>query len=82
ENFLIAEFKKKVAYESVGGQIKFWRSKSDSEIDLIVENGPTLDSYEIKYNSRKKVKFAPSFVERYQPATKAVIHRENFFQFL
>lgn len=82
ENFIIAEFKKKTAYTSEGTILKYWRSKSGAEIDLIIENGPSISAYEIKYNPKRKAKFPTSFIEYYQPQNMKTIHQDNFFEFL
>ncbi len=78
ENFVVSEMHKKYAYKDIGARFYFWRSKSGAEIDLVLQTEQDLHAYEIKYRAGKKVRFAPSFLERYQPVSTAVIDRENF----
>ncbi len=82
ENFIVSEFLKKQAYLEQDGTIKFWRTKSGSEIDLVLDVGPSLSVYEIKYNSKKKGKFSQLFIEQYRPEVMATINRANFFEYL
>lgn len=78
ENFIVSEYRKMLGYANRGGKLYFWRSKSASEIDLVLEYAEKYHAYEIKYNPHKTARFTPSFIERYQPETQAVINRENF----
>jgi hypothetical protein len=82
ENFVVSEYRKLLGYAEGGGKLYFWRSKGSAEIDLVLARAGAYHAYEIKYNPRKKVRFTPSFVERYQPKTQAVINRENFHEVL
>lgn len=82
ENFIVSEFKKKHTYHNPNYKLKFWRSKSGPEIDLIIEDGSFIDAIEIKYNPNKKVKLNQSFQERYEPRNFITINRDNFFEYL
>ncbi len=82
ENFLVSERKKKLAY---GGQYSnsfFWRNTSKAEIDYIEETDGKLHAWEFKWNPKAKAKFPKAFTAHYQPETSAVIHRDNFWEWL
>ena len=82
ENFIITEMIKKNKNDQKDDTFYFWRSKSNSEIDLIKKSGNDYHAYEIKYNPRKKGRFTPSFVERYKPTEMHTINSDNFYHFL
>ncbi len=79
ENFILMEMLKKHRYAESGARFFFWRSKTGSEVDLVLQEGDAFHAYEIKYNPKRKVRFPPNFLERYQVAEAKVLHRENFY---
>jgi predicted AAA+ superfamily ATPase len=81
ENFIIAEFAKKLMSAVVGSFGYFWRTKQQQEIDFITEKNGNITAYEIKWNPKSRVKFPKSFIEKYEPETK-VINKDNFYEFV
>ena len=53
ENWVIAEVAKRNLLESSPSELFFWRSRSASEVDLVVKRGTTLSAFEIKWRSRR-----------------------------
>lgn len=82
ENYVVVELYKQRRNGGGGGQFFFWRSRSQSEVDLVIQANGKYDAYEVKYNSRKKVSFPPTFVERYSTENLTVVHPGNFFDVL
>lgn len=82
ENFVINEMRKQNEYQQIYANFYFWRNTEQKEIDLIVEKNNTLDTYEIKWNSNKKVKLTKSFSNIYTNYTFNVINKDNFFEFI
>lgn len=82
ENFLISERMKLNMYKQQLVNCYFWRTKQQQEIDYIEEKNGSLFAYEFKWNPNAKVKFSATFLNNYNTATTAVIHRENFNDFL
>ncbi len=63
ENWVIAEFAKQNLLDGRRVELFFWRTRSGSEVDLVVKEGQTLKAYEIKWSGRKA---APrTFTEHY-----------------
>lgn len=63
ENWVIAEFMKNNLLADQRKNIYFWRSRSLSEVDLVVKDGADLSAYEIKW---KKLKVAnKAFKDQY-----------------
>ena len=55
ENWLIAEIMKRNLQRPNSAELYFWRSRGQSEVDLVIRNGTALQGFEIKWNrSRKK----------------------------
>ena len=55
ENWLIAEIMKRNLQRTNPAELYFWRSRSQSEVDLVIRDGSALHGFEIKWNrSRKK----------------------------
>ena len=82
ENFMVTELYKRQRNTKQGGQFYFWRSRSQSEVDLVIKEGSTITAYEFKNNPRKRASFPRSFTARYAPQAEHVIHPENFYEFL
>lgn len=53
ENWVIAELAKRVALEGRAADLFFWRSRAQSEVDLVVRTGDRLEAYEIKWRAKK-----------------------------
>jgi predicted AAA+ superfamily ATPase len=81
ENYLISErFKVKGNYARAGNMY-FWRTFSQQEVDLVeVENG-SLQAFEFKWGS--KMPAVPSqFISSYPDASYSVINRDNYLNFI
>jgi predicted AAA+ superfamily ATPase len=81
ENYLISErFKVKGNYARAGNMY-FWRTFSQQEVDLVeVENG-SLQAFEFKWGS--KMPAVPSqFISSYSDASYSVINRDNYLNFI
>ena len=78
ENYVVAEFKKVVAYAGRGGRLFFWRSRNGAEVDLVLLVNGQYFAYEIKANSKKRGRFPASFLEAYAPKATATVHPANF----
>lgn len=82
ENYIISEFQKKNHYQQPGTRSYFWRSTTQTEIDYVEELHGDFVAYEIKWNSKAKVKFPPKFMDFYKPQHVHKIDPSNFFNFL
>lgn len=82
ENYVVAEFKKEIAYAGRGGQLFFWRSRNGAEVDLVLRVNGQNFAYEIKVNPKKRGRFPASFTEAYAPEATATVHPENFAELL
>lgn len=81
ENFLIAERLKQNAYTTSLAKAYFWRTVKQQEIDYVEEEAGQVTGFEIKWNSKSKVKIPKTFEETYNTEVK-VITNENFREFL
>jgi len=77
ENYVVSELWKKNSYENNFGKFYFWRSADRQEIDVIIEKNNTLHTYEIKWNSEKRVRLSKTFSNVYPNNTFAVINPNN-----
>ncbi|MBU1016939.1 ATP-binding protein [Patescibacteria group bacterium] len=76
ENFIISEFLKANTYLSAGFKVNYWRTKSGSEVDLVISREKDLLAVEIKYNQER---IATAFTNRYPQAKIKNITSENFY---
>ncbi len=82
ENFLVSSRIKYHAENNMYCNKYFWRTKDGAEIDYIEEYNGAIHAYEFKWNQTTKVNFPASFVNKYNPSTTKVIHRENYSEWL
>jgi len=82
ENFVISERKKKLEYNEIWKNCWFWRTKQQQEIDYLEEGDGRLNSYEIKWNPKAKVKGKNSFLTSYKNSSFEVIDKSNVEDFL
>lgn len=82
ENYIISELYKKYKYANQWCKFYFWRTQDQQEIDLIIEDDDILRAYEIKWNSKRKVRLSKSFSNKYANYTFNVITPENCEDFL
>jgi len=53
ENWAIAEVAKRNLLLGSPAELYFWRSRAQSEVDLVVRHGTDLQAFEIKWSSRR-----------------------------
>lgn len=82
ENFVIAERMKFLRYQGKDVKQYFWRTMQQQEIDLIEEVGDEMTGYEVKWNSKERVRFSQTFTENYPTAKTATISPGNLEEFL
>lgn len=82
ENFCIIERMKFNQARKVAVKAYFWREYQGQEIDYLEEKTGELFAYEIKYNPHAKIKKPQHFIKKYQPKNFAVIHTDNWFEFV
>jgi predicted AAA+ superfamily ATPase len=58
ESWVIAEVAKRNALLGYPAELFFWRSRTQSEVDLVVKQGKSLRAFEIKWSQRKVTKRA------------------------
>lgn len=76
ENFLITEIKKILSYQHDPTTVHYWRTKSGSEVDLVLEHQHQLYACEIKLN---RGTVSSAFIHRYPHAFSRVLTPENFY---
>jgi len=74
ENWVIAEFARQNLLSGQTCKLHFWRSRSGSEVDLIIQKDEKLRAYEIKWNPARKL--GRAFTDSYKTEIH-VIHRES-----
>lgn len=77
ENWVIAEFMKSNLLNDQRKNIYFWRSRSLSEVDLVVKDGDGLFAYEIKWKRLNVVNRA--FEEQYGVKVKIINNQDPLF---
>lgn len=77
ENFIMSEFVKYNLYSGGGLSINYWRTKSGSEVDLVLSKGKTVTAVEIKYGAGS---LSQAFRNRFPDAEMRVLTADNFFQ--
>lgn len=82
ENYVVSERVKRNAYHNSFAQLYFWRTQQQQEIDLIEDEDGILNCFEIKYSPNSKAKMPASFLENYPNSNFAVVHKENYWQFV
>jgi predicted AAA+ superfamily ATPase len=53
ENWVVAEVAKSNALLGCPAELFFWRTRAQSEVDLVVRRGQSLEAYEIKWSPRR-----------------------------
>ena len=79
ENWIVAEAAKKNMLHGNRKSLYFWRSKGNSEVDLIIKNNEEISAFEIKWNKNRSNKKA--FSEKYNVSV-TVINKDNFYPFI
>lgn len=77
ENFIVMDLYKYNEYGNINYKFNYWRTKSGSEVDLVLSKSDgTLLAIEIKSQSRR---VNQSFVNRYPQSKLIVISRDNYW---
>lgn len=82
ENFLISERQKVLHYSGQWARSYFWRTHQQQEIDYLEEQDGAIRAWEFKWNPNAKARFPKPFLETYTPLETAVIHQDNFEEFV
>lgn len=82
ENFVLMERLKFRAYSGIHGNMYFWRTYQQQEIDFIEERDGTLFAYECKWSEKRKTRVPASWVQTYPGASFEVITPENYQGFV
>lgn len=82
ENYLIAERLKKQSYQQIISNNYFWRTYGQQEVDWIEERDGRLYGYEIKWNTKTKIKPPKDWLGSYPQASFQVVHPENYLEFI
>ncbi len=80
ENFVFNVLQSKIKYSNL--KINFWRTKSQAELDFLIDKGGNLIPIEVKFKDFKKPKIEKSlqsFISKYQPQKAYTVNR-SFFQ--
>ena len=81
ENFFISEYQKKLAYTQSIHELRFWRTQTQQEIDLVEIDHDIAHAYEIKWQKQKYT--VPTEWKKYYPhISPLLISRENFWEYL
>jgi predicted AAA+ superfamily ATPase len=76
ENWVIAEAAKHNRLRGAASELFFWRSRAQSEVDLVVRTGGSLSAFEVKWRSRRPA--GRAFQARHGIAVQS-INSENPF---
>lgn len=82
ENFVVSERIKQLAYNRRSRNIRFWRTVTQKEIDIIEEADGAISAYEINWNPRKTVRAPAAFSASYPGTTYRVITPKNIEDYL
>ena len=77
ENYVIAECMKRKEYTGDYANSWFWRNTAKQEIDYIEEKDGQINTFELKWNPKRKCSQPLSFRNAYPKASFIVIHRDN-----
>jgi len=79
ENWIVAEFAKKIFLEGSIKKMYFWRTKIGSEVDLVIKDGNgKVSAFEIKWRGNKVKK---AFTSKYNVPVN-LINKNNFTDYL
>ena len=81
ENLIFIERLKYLEYKQLYGNRYFWRTYNQQELDLVEERDGKLSGYEFKW-SRKSVAAPSQWSNLYPNAGYAIIHSENYLDFI
>lgn len=81
ENFCVVERLKYREYTEIYGNMYFWRTHDQKEIDYVEEYEGILHGYEFKWNTNK-YKIPEEFITTYKNSIVTVINNSNIWDFL
>lgn len=76
ENYIVSEIYKANIYGEYNLNMNYWRTKSGSEVDLVLSDNKKLLACEIKYTNGSVSK---AFIYRYPEAVERVISLNNYY---
>lgn len=82
ENFIFSERMKKRSYNDIYGNVYFWRTYNQKEIDFVEEKDGELKGYECKWSAKKKIKAPKEWVKNYPNSSFSVITPDNYLEFI
>lgn len=82
ENFVISERMKYLHYNKLYSKSYFWRTAQQQEIDYLEEYNGKLLAFEIKWNTKEKVKFPLAFTSNYHDTRLLTINPDNIWDFV
>lgn len=82
ENFVISERMKYLHYNKIYGKSYFWRTTQQQEIDYLEEYNGKLTAFEIKWNTKEKVRFPLTFSSNYPDTELLTINPDNIWDFV
>ncbi|MBM3415945.1 MAG: ATP-binding protein [Bacteroidetes bacterium] len=82
ENFVISEMYKQNAYKKKFGKFFFWRSHDQQEVDLVIQKGDKLETFEIKWSEKNKPRLNKTFASNYPQHSFEFIHYNNTEDFI
>ena len=82
ENFIVSERVKHLSYNDFYGNLFFWRTTQQQEIDLIEEKDGVYSVFEFKVNSYKKAKIPLTFSKSYPVSSFKTICLETVEEIL
>jgi predicted AAA+ superfamily ATPase len=82
ENFVISELYKQNEYQKRYGKFFFWRTHDRQEIDLIIQDGKMLNTFEIKWSDKKVPRLSKTFSSNYPKHSFQFINFQNAEEYL
>ena len=82
ENYVFMERLKRNVYKKINPDSYFWRTYDQQEIDLVEVKNKKINSFEFKYNPRKKVKQALAFSKAYPEAEFEIVNTDTYLDFI
>lgn len=82
ENYCFIERLKYNSYSNRGGNVYFWRTYDQKEIDLVEERGGNLFGYEFKWGTALKQKAPKLWTTTYPDASFEVVNPNNYLSFI
>ena len=82
ENYFISERMKYLHYNNMWVNSWFWRTTDQQEIDYIEECDGKMHAFEIKWNTKLKIRISKLFLSVYPDSVTTVITPDNYMDFL